>query len=171
MVYHQEEQEWQHRWTTWSLDTDSTLLYQPTDSPNKLFIGNDGHIYQLDDETATDDGKAIHIEIQTGPIPEVTQEVLGHTYKRIHRVGWQLATPPPATGYTVELTLTDVNDAANTVTRVVQQFSAKIRVGIALRCRQAFLSLKTNVGKDFDIVMASIEFQQSIDRSTAGEDI
>lgn len=162
MVYHEEEDEWKDRWTTWTLDADSMLLYQPANAPNSLIIGNDGHLYVLDDEYATDDGKAIPITLISCPLPEVDaqQGITASSRKRFQSVWWELATKPPTLGYRITVTLTDVNDPTNTVTRYVTQTTNRMHVDITLRCRQAYLSITTEVGKDFDPVVIGWSFQQ-----------
>ncbi len=166
MVLHDERIEWPHRWTTWGLNANSLLLYQPEHEANHILVADEGHIYVLDDSIATDEDAGIHVVFTSGPLPELSDEILGSTMKRFQNVWWEVETPPSETGYEVTVTLTDVNDAANTVTRIVEQFTTRMHVDITLRCRQARLTLSATVGKDLDFTHIGYSFQQSGTRKT-----
>ena len=164
MVLHEEALEWNDRWTTWTLDADSMYLYQPNNGPNRILVGNNGHIYQLEDETTTDEDAAIPIELVSGPLPIVSQTVTASSFKRITEVWWDLVDVPPSTGYSVTVTLTDINDATNVNSVVVTQLKTRMYVKLTLRCQQAYLSLKTSVGKDFNVSRYGMKFQQESSR-------
>lgn len=160
LVYHEEQADWKDRWTTWSLDADSLLYYQPQAGNNKIIVGNDGHLYILDDEVFTDDGKAIPISMVSNPIPEVQDDTPASTWKRFQDIWWELNTPPPSSGYTITVSLTDVHNSTNKITRIVTQTSTHMQLRMALRCKQAILSISTTVGKDFDPISIGWSFMQ-----------
>lgn len=166
MVYHEEQADWKDRWTTWSLDADNMLLYQPSNGPNQILVANDGHLYVLDDELGTDDGKAIKITLVSGPLPEVQEGVSAASRKRFRRVWWETATAPPSTGYRITVTLTDVNDENNKISRIVTQTTTRMDVDLVLRCRQAYLTLSFEVGRDFDPTVFGWSFQQESTRAS-----
>jgi hypothetical protein len=142
------------------------LLYQPEHEANHILVGDSGHIYILDDNIATDEDAAIPITIISSPLPQIEGEIAASSMKRFQNVWWELLDAPPETGYEVTVTLTDVNDSDNVVTRVVTQTTTRMHVDIALRCRQAYLSLIVTAGKDLSFTHIGYSFQQSLTRKT-----
>jgi hypothetical protein len=147
------------RWTTWGIEADSLYLYQSTTNKNKVIAGNAGYLYSMSDEVYTDGGNAIPIVISTTPLPAVDDSTDAYTMKRLHSVIWEVHTPPPSSGYEITLTVTDVNDETNTITRTVTQYATRMEVDIALKARQFRIRLSTSVNKDFDLVLLGYKFQ------------
>lgn len=166
VVLHDEQLEWPNRWSTWTLDADALLLYQPRDENSQMLVGNAGHIYILDDSIHTDDSVAIPISIRTVAIPQVDDEVKASSFKRFQHVWWELETAPPSTGYEITVRLTDANDPSNYTQRTVLQYTTRMHITMPLRCRQAYLSLTATVGKDFNPTNMGYSFQQGHVRQT-----
>lgn len=149
----------QARWTTWGMEADSLYLYQALTDKNRIIAGNNGFLYVLNEEEFTDGGNAIPIILTTAPLPTPDDSVSAYTMKRVHSIIWEIHTPPPIAGYEITVTLTDVDDESNTVSRTVTQYGTRMEIDLALRARQFRLTLSASVTTDFDLILLACKFQ------------
>ena len=160
VVMHEHSDAPQYRWTTWTLDADSLLLYQPGDAPGYVVVGNAGHLYVLTEGIKTEDGKAVPIVYTSGPLPELDdQGTTAIVHKQFHSVWWEVVTPPAGDGYVVTVKLVDVNDTTNFIERIVLQDSTRMNINMYLECRQAYLSIRTITGRDFNVTNYGYSYQ------------
>jgi hypothetical protein len=154
------------RWSTWGLDADSLFLYQSQTDTNRVLVGNTGFIYRLDEKIHTDNGVPLPVTLCTSALPPVDETNVAATMKRTQEIKWSLRTPPPSSGITVTITLTDVDDATNTVTRTVTQLLPQCHVDLTIRARQFYIKFTVNGSSDFDVTYIGYSYQTMSTRKT-----
>lgn len=147
------------RWTTWGLEADAMFLYQSSRDFNRIFVGNNGFIYRLDDDTHHDNGVPIPVTWTSGPLPAVDDESVAQTMKRSHEIKWTIRTTPPSTGLKVTVTLIDV-DTGDSVSRDLVQTTTQMHVDLTLRARQFRIMFTVLGTTNFDIVSLGFSYQQ-----------
>lgn len=150
------------RYSLWYLSAEVVTLYQNIALPNQILLGEAGNLYVLDEASLTDNGAGIPVVEETGPLPPPPSgnaEYATTSEKRLHEVWWQVATPPPAAGHAVTLTITDQDNAAYVVQKHVTQTTTKMRVQITMKARQWRIAWRVIPTTDFDIVSRGCSFQ------------
>jgi hypothetical protein len=160
IVMHDDDDPVPHRYTTWGLEADSATLYQTLSDRNKIIVGNAGHVYALREESHTDSGVNIPMLWESGPLPEDSEEETITMQHRLHALTWQVKTPPPVdVGYTVAVSVIDMDDSANLTAKTVIQTETKVLVPITITARQFRIRLSVSVNQDFDIVSFGYSYQ------------
>lgn len=158
------------RFSTWGMAVESSTLYQSLDNTNQIIVGHRGKIYVLSDDAHNDDGTPIAVMIQTGPLPEPTEDESANMLKRLHEVYWQVGSAPPVSGYTVRLTITDVDKPTNRVVRIFQQYTREVRVPVGLVARQWTMRIRIITDRDYNPLGFGMNYQL-LHRPYTGETI
>lgn len=149
----------EHRFTTWGLQADSATLYQTLSDKNKIIIGNTGFVYALRETIHDDDGVAIPVLWESGPLPEVDEQAPITQQHRLHHVTWQIKTAPPTMGHVVTVRVIDMDDATNFMQLVVYQTETKVLLPITVTARQFRIRMSVLTTQDFDPVSFGYKYQ------------
>ncbi len=155
----------QHRWTTWGLEADAMFLYQSQSAKNKVLVGNEGIIYVLDEDAKLDAGVPIPLTWISAPLPTVDEDNDAQTMVRTHHIKWAIRTTPPSTGFSVRVTLVDVDTGATTYRDVVQ-YTQKMHVHLTLKARQFRIKFEVTGSGDFDLSYLAYTYQSMGVRKT-----
>jgi len=160
LVLHEDAPPLAERFTTWGLQADCAIIYQTLAQPNQMLIGDAGNIYVLTDAQHHDDGHAISLIRTSIPYPIPSQDAPLTSPKRLWDVMWQVRTAPPAAGYLVTVSATDVDNPANTVSRTLTQTQARVIVRLPLSgVRQWVFRWDLTTDQDYDIISLGYKYQ------------
>lgn len=159
IVMHEDDEPVAQRFTTWGMGADSATLYQTLSNFNKIIIGNNGAVYALEEDVHSDDGVAIPVTVESGPLPEATPDESTTMQHRVHRIVWQISTPPPTRGHRVTIKLTDVDDSTNFTQLIIQQTETKLLLPMTITARQFRIRITVSVTQDYDPISFGYTYQ------------